>query len=160
MISNNSPASNVRMCTAIGLHNRTLPTVCTLPQTIPAQPSIKALAIKALGRTTERTSTAHCTKAVPTIPAICRMLQIDWPEVDRQMLLDDEDLLLYAMGKYTLRQITLFLVSWELFKNITPFPLVSDSELFKYIEKLPIQNRNSIFDLISKNIKEISGGDA
>lgn len=158
MTLNNSPASNVRMCTAIGSHNRTLPTNCTLPQTIPAQPSIKALAIKALGRTTNRTLSAHCIKAVPLVSKLCCWLQIDPVEVFAQELFDGDDLLLYELGTYTTQQIIIYLVSWQLGGCTVPFALIKTDALLAYISKLPTDNQRMITAWLTVNIKEITGG--
>jgi hypothetical protein len=95
--------------------------------------------------------------SLPTIPAICRMLQIDWPEVDRQVLLDDEDLLLYAMGKYPVKQIALYLVSWQLDNQSVPFPLVRDDVVLKYIYNLPADNQKKLSEWLPINIRHTAG---
>lgn len=136
MTANNSPASNVRMCAAIGSHNRTLPNDRTFPQTIPAQPSIKALAIKALGRTTERTLPAHCTEGVPPISKLCHWLTIDPAEVFAQELFDVDDLLLFELGTYTTQQIITYLVSWQLGGRVTPFALLPEADVRRYTAQL------------------------
>ena len=131
--------SNVRMCAAIGSHNRTLPTARTLPQTIPAQTSIKALAAQALGRKTGNTLPAHCTDAVPPISKLCRSLQIDPVEAFSQELFDEHDLLLYELGSYTTQQIITYLVSWQLGGCITPFALLPDADVRRYTAQIKLK---------------------
>lgn len=95
---------------------------------------------------------------LPAMPVICEALQIDCSEVERQHLLDMEDLVLYETGKYTITQIILYLVSWWIGGQCVPFALLQSDAVRAYIGNLPTDNRRMISSWLSVNITQTTGG--
>lgn len=133
--------SNVRMCAAIGAHNCTIQPPHTLLETIPAQTSIKALALKALGRTKARTLPAQSKEPVPPISKLCLELGIDPAEVFAQELFDGDDLLLYELGTYSIKQITAYLVSWQVGGCVAPFAIQPEDIIQNYLDQQASRTR-------------------